>query len=158
MGTDVKERLVLDLIIENGLLVTAASTSRADLGIKDGKIVQIGGELADARRRIDAAGKYVIPGGIDVHTHLDAPGAGFNTAAPGFVGLSNGSSIKSSTRSSPASDVCKPAALDASSANGCSKLARYHKNMNRSPTVSASFSAIVPAATAARSLMIRTPA
>ena len=69
---------MLDLIIENGLLVTAASTSRADLGIKDGKIVQIGGELRDARRRIDAAGKYVIPGGIDVHTHLDAPGAGFN--------------------------------------------------------------------------------
>jgi dihydropyrimidinase len=71
---------VLDLIVEKGLLVTAASTSRADLGIKDGKIVQIGGELGEARRRIDGAGKYVIPGGVDVHTHLDAPGAGFNTA------------------------------------------------------------------------------
>ncbi|WP_353037364.1 dihydropyrimidinase [Mesorhizobium sp. M1076] len=81
MGTQIeRKRLVLDLIIENGLLVTAASTSRADLGIKDGKIVQIGGELGDARGRIDAAGKYVLPGGIDVHTHLDAPGAGFNTA------------------------------------------------------------------------------
>ncbi|MDW6023412.1 dihydropyrimidinase [Mesorhizobium sp. BAC0120] len=70
---------MLDLVIENGLLVTAASTSRADLGIKDGKIAQIGGQL-QAASRIDASGKYVLPGGIDVHTHLDAPGAGFNTA------------------------------------------------------------------------------
>jgi dihydropyrimidinase len=71
---------VLDLSIENGLLVTASSTSRADLGVKDGKIVQIGGHLGEAKRRIDAAGRYVMPGGIDVHTHLDAPGVGFNTA------------------------------------------------------------------------------
>lgn len=71
---------MLDLIIENGLLVTAASTSQTDLGIKDGKIVVIGKELGDAVRRIDAANKYVLPGGVDVHTHLDAPGDGFNTA------------------------------------------------------------------------------
>lgn len=71
---------MLDLVIENGLVVTAASVSRTSLGIKDGKIVQFGGETPPASQVIDAEGRYVLPGGIDVHTHLDAPGPGFKTA------------------------------------------------------------------------------
>lgn len=71
---------MLDLIIRNGIVVTASGSSEADIGVKDGRIVQIGGTFAGATRILDAAGKYVMPGGIDVHTHLDAPGPGFNTA------------------------------------------------------------------------------
>src|SRR5690606_38750996 len=75
-----REQRVLDLLIKNGLVVNASNTSEATVGISNGKIVQIGGTLPEARRTIDAAGMLVMPGGIDVHTHLDAPGAGFNTA------------------------------------------------------------------------------
>lgn len=71
--------MVLDLKIKNGTVVTAASTSAAEIGIKDGRIVLLGTGLPEAAREIDAAGHYVIPGGVDVHTHLDAPGDGFNS-------------------------------------------------------------------------------
>ncbi|WP_245895381.1 dihydropyrimidinase [Devosia submarina] len=71
---------MLDLVIENGVVVTAAGASPADVGIKDGRIVQLGGDMGDAERIIDAQGNYVIPGGVDVHTHLDAPGNGHSSA------------------------------------------------------------------------------
>jgi dihydroorotase-like cyclic amidohydrolase len=55
-----------DLIIQNGTVATAADVFQADIGIKDGKIVQIGQSLSGAARTIDASGKYVLPGGIDI--------------------------------------------------------------------------------------------
>jgi dihydropyrimidinase len=72
----------MDLIIRNGTVVTATDTYRADLGVRDGRIAQIGGamEAGTATRMIDAAGKQVIPGGIDVHTHFDTPVMGTTTA------------------------------------------------------------------------------
>lgn len=67
----------MDLIIKNGTLITALETFKADLGVKDGKIVQIGENLRDDGAEIcDAAGKYVLPGAIDVHTHLAMPFGG----------------------------------------------------------------------------------
>ncbi|MBB5752240.1 dihydropyrimidinase [Prosthecomicrobium pneumaticum] len=62
----------MDLVITNGTIVTASSISRADIGIKDGKVVQIGGEFDPAARTLDAAGRYLLPGGVDVHTHVDS--------------------------------------------------------------------------------------
>ncbi|MGO7583535.1 hypothetical protein ACC689_13520 [Rhizobium ruizarguesonis] len=50
-----------DLIIQNGTVATAADVFQADIGIKDGKIVQIGQSLSGAARTIDASGKYVLP-------------------------------------------------------------------------------------------------
>jgi dihydropyrimidinase len=72
----------VDLIIKNGTIVTAADTCRADLGVRGGKIVQIGGtfEPGTATRIIDAGGQQVLPGGIDVHTHFDTPVMGTTTA------------------------------------------------------------------------------
>ncbi len=58
------------LIIRGGHVVTAADTFRADVLIADGKIVALGtddGWTAD--RVIDAEGHYILPGGIDTHTH-----------------------------------------------------------------------------------------
>ncbi len=64
----------MDLIIRGGTIVTAADTFIADIGIADGKVVQIGGELAAGDVPvIDAHDRLVLPGAIDVHTHLDAP-------------------------------------------------------------------------------------
>src|SRR5262249_43069746 len=68
----------MDLIVRNGLVVTASDTYRADIGIEGERIIQIGQALdgSGASREIDARGKYVFPGGVDPHTHLDTPGQG----------------------------------------------------------------------------------
>ena len=58
------------MVIKNGIVVTENGTLNADVLIRDGIIEQIGNDLSDAET-IDAAGKYVLPGGIDVHTHMD---------------------------------------------------------------------------------------
>ena len=70
----------MDLVITNGTIATADGTYRADLAIADGKIAQIGGAMPKAARTIDAAGCYVMPGGVDVHTHLDSPVYNFFSA------------------------------------------------------------------------------
>lgn len=66
-----------DSIIKGGRIITAADTFKADIGIKDETIVQIGLDLEDKEAKIiDAKGKYVMPGGIDPHTHMDMPFGG----------------------------------------------------------------------------------
>ncbi len=70
----------MDLVIRHGTLVTASDTVTADLGIADGKIAQIGGILSGAERELDATGMLVMPGGIDVHTHMDMPFMGTSTS------------------------------------------------------------------------------
>lgn len=67
----------LDCIIKNGTIVTGVDSYVADLGIKYGKIAIIGDSLEDGgANTIDARGKYLLPGGIDTHTHLDMPFGG----------------------------------------------------------------------------------
>lgn len=65
---------MLDLVIKNGRIVdgTGAPAFAADLGVKDGKICQIGNVRDDAKTTVDASGKIVSPGFIDPHTHFDA--------------------------------------------------------------------------------------
>jgi dihydropyrimidinase len=70
--------MAFDALIVNGTVVTATDTFKADVGIEGEKIVAIGDKLPRdrAKKTIDATGKYVFPGGIDVHTHLDMPFGG----------------------------------------------------------------------------------
>jgi len=64
-------------LIKNGTIVTAAETYQADLLMDGGKIALVGINLpADGAKVVDAKGKYVLPGGIDVHTHLELPFGG----------------------------------------------------------------------------------
>lgn len=66
-------------LIKNGTIVTAVDTYQADVWVENGVIVGITHQsFADPRADhvIDAAGKYVMPGGIDAHTHLDMPFGG----------------------------------------------------------------------------------
>lgn len=71
-----------DTIIRNGSVVTATDTYRADIAISNGKIAAIAMDLPtqNASQLLDAAGKLVLPGGIDVHTHLDMPFGGTTSA------------------------------------------------------------------------------
>ena len=62
-------------LVKNGMIVSPEDTYEADVLIEDGVIECIGknleAKLGDADKVIDAKGKYVLPGGIDVHTHMD---------------------------------------------------------------------------------------
>jgi dihydropyrimidinase len=61
-------------VITNGTVVTAVGSYNADVLIDDGTIVQLGKDLStEGAETIDATGQYVMPGAIDVHTHLDTP-------------------------------------------------------------------------------------
>ena len=63
--------------IQNGRIITAEQDYIADILIENEKISLIGTNLTnEADTVLDAKGKYVIPGGIDVHTHLDMPFGG----------------------------------------------------------------------------------
>jgi len=64
----------MGILIKNGTVITAESSDLADVLIEDETIKQIGPDLDLAGHQlIDAAGKLLLPGGIDVHTHLELP-------------------------------------------------------------------------------------
>src|SRR5579862_2762860 len=75
-------RMQFDTVIKNGTVVTANETFASDLGIANGRIDAIAQSLPieNAGKVIDAAGRLVLPGGIDVHTHLDMPFGGTTSA------------------------------------------------------------------------------
>ncbi len=67
-----------DLVISGGKIVTATDSFQSDIGVKDEKIVAIKKNLdsSSAEEVIDAKGKLVFPGGIDVHVHFQLPFSG----------------------------------------------------------------------------------
>ena len=69
------QRFAMSVLIKGGTVVTADQTYRADVLCADGKIVEIGeGIAAPARGEVvDAGGQFVMPGGIDPHTHMQLP-------------------------------------------------------------------------------------
>ncbi len=81
-------------LVRGGTVVTAADIYRGDVLVVDEKIAAVGTSLdGPADRTLDASGKYVIPGGIDVHTHLDMPFGGTTSAddfASGTIAAAHG--------------------------------------------------------------------
>jgi dihydropyrimidinase len=74
----------LDLVLRGGMVCTPGARARADVAIRDGVIVQIGGDI-QADQEIDAAGKLLLPGGVDAHVHLSQPPRPTNQAGPRWV-------------------------------------------------------------------------
>jgi len=62
-----------DLVVAGGTVATASDTFKADIGIRDGRVVQIGDSLPASGTVIDATGRLVLPGGIDSHVHISQP-------------------------------------------------------------------------------------
>ncbi|GAB2814756.1 hypothetical protein GCM10027073_53280 [Streptomyces chlorus] len=66
-------------VIRGGLVITASDELHADVLIENGRIAASGTPAAEtftAGRTIDATGKYVLPGGVDAHTHMELPFGG----------------------------------------------------------------------------------
>ncbi len=74
-------------VIKGGTVVTADLTYEADVRIEDGKIIEIGPNLS-GDEVLDATGCYIMPGGIDPHTHLEMP----------FMGTYSSDDFESGTR------------------------------------------------------------
>ncbi|TCP38707.1 dihydropyrimidinase [Rhodovulum marinum] len=77
----------MSTVIKNGTIVTADLTCKADVLVDGGKIVEIGPDLK-GDETLDATGCYVMPGGIDPHTHLEMP----------FMGTYSSDDFESGTR------------------------------------------------------------
>src|SRR3954462_8110850 len=77
----------LDLTIRNGTVATAADTMRCDVGIAGEKIVAREAHPPAGARDIDAKGRYVLPGGIDSHCHIEQlSGMGIMSADDFYTG------------------------------------------------------------------------
>ncbi len=97
----------MKILIQNGKVVNAAETFEADLLIEGEKIVALGRGLSSdsVDQTVDASGRYMLPGGIDVHCHLEMP----------FMGTTSKDDYATGTRAAVAGgttsviDFCLPA-------------------------------------------------
>src|SRR6188768_1344873 len=79
-----------DLLIRGGRVATVSDVFEADVAISGETIAAIGHGLPAARREIDARGKYVLPGGVDAHAHIEQLSA---------AGIVNADTFESATKS-----------------------------------------------------------
>ena len=81
----------MSILIKGGTVVTAESETLADVLIEGETVTAVGKDLASPGARvIDAGGAYVIPGGIDPHTHMQLPFMGTVASEDFFTGTSAG--------------------------------------------------------------------
>jgi dihydropyrimidinase len=112
-------------LIRNGTIVTAAGQVAADVFIENGIITRVGlGLPPQADTVLDASGRYVIPGGIDAHTHLDMP-AGDMTSTDDFetgtIAAAHGGTTTVIDFATPEAGESLLAALDAWQAKAAGK-------------------------------------
>ena len=72
-------------LISNGTVVTAATANEADVVIEGERVTGVvapGASGGEFDRVIDATGRYVIPGGVDMHTHMELPVSGTHSCCP----------------------------------------------------------------------------
>ena len=107
-------------VIKNGTIVTADLTYKADVLIENGVITEIGQGLK-GDEELDATGCYVMPGGIDPHTHLEMP----------FMGTYSSDDFESGTRAGLAGGTTMVVdfALHLVKANGCQDIQSPHKDL-----------------------------
>lgn len=75
---------MLDLLVSGATVVDGSGTApmTADVGVKDGRIVEVGRITGAARERIAAAGAWLTPGFVDIHTHYDGQASWDETFSP----------------------------------------------------------------------------
>ncbi len=68
--------MTFDLVVRGGQVFTDGALRDVDVGVTDGRIVAIGPALGAAEREVAAAGRLVLPGGVDSHVHIEQVSAG----------------------------------------------------------------------------------
>ncbi len=65
---------MIDVVVRGGTVVTPEGRQRADVAIEGGRVVDVAPDIVGGRSEIDARGRFVLPGLIDVHLHFNEPG------------------------------------------------------------------------------------
>jgi dihydropyrimidinase len=125
-----------DLIIAGGTVATASDTFKADVGIRDGRIVALAADLRDGMQTIDATDRLVLPGGIDSHVHISQP------TGPGIVMADD---FESATRSAAfgGNTLVMPFCLQQKGASLRQAVKDYHALADRKCYVDVSFHLII---------------
>jgi dihydropyrimidinase len=126
----------LDLVIRNAVAVTAGDMQHCDIGIAAGRIVALARSLPKAAREIDAAGRYVLPGGVDAHCHLDQPMPEPMRMADGFESGTRSAACGGTTTVIPFAAQAKGHSLDAA-------VADYHRRAEGKACIDYAFHLIV---------------
>jgi dihydropyrimidinase len=129
-GTD------FDLVVRNARVATASDTFDCDIGVRAGRIVQLGAALGPAAQEIDAAGRVVTPGGVDAHCHLAQPMEGPARMADGFESGSRSAACGGTTTLIPFAAQAKGQSLRAA-------VADYHGRAEGQSSVDYAFHLIV---------------
>ena len=124
-----------DLVIRNGRIATAADVFSCDVGIKDGRIAALGEGLAGVEE-IDAAGKWVLPGGIDSHVHISQPSGEGIVMADDFASATRAAALGGNT-------TVLPFCMQESGASLRSAVNAYHAKAEGECYVDVSFHLIV---------------
>jgi len=125
-----------DTVIRHAKVVTAADIFTSDIGITDGKIVALGLDLAPGRQEIDAAGRYVTPGGIDSHVHFDQPSDDGTVMADDFYSGTLSAACGGTTTVIPFACQQKGGSLRAA-------VEDYHRRASNKPVIDYAFHLIV---------------
>ena len=126
----------LDLVIRNAVAVTAGDLQRCDIGIAAGRVVALAQSLPKAAREIDAAGRYVLPGGVDAHCHLDQPMPEPMRMADGFESGTRSAACGGTTTVIPFAAQAKGHSLDEA-------VADYHRRAEGKACIDYAFHLIV---------------
>jgi dihydropyrimidinase len=113
-----------DIVIKGGTVVNASDTVKADVGIKDERIVAIAENLTGGDMVIDATGRYVMPGGIDSHCHIEQPSSAGGVNAESFEG-----GTKSAACGGTTSIICFAAQFKGQPISG--QVADYHERAKK---------------------------
>jgi dihydropyrimidinase len=125
-----------DSVVRGGRVITADNTLECDVGIRDGRIAELGENLGDAAETIDATGRLVLPGGIDSHVHLAQP------SGPGIVMADD---FESGTRAAAfgGNTMVMPFCIQEKGKSLRAALTEYHASANGNCYVDTSFHLVI---------------
>jgi dihydropyrimidinase len=123
-------------VVRGGTVATAADIFRADVGIRDGRIVALADGLPASRQEIDARDRLVLPGGVDAHCHLDQPTGDGSVMADDFLSGTRSAACGGTTTLIPFAAQMKGQSLRAA-------VDDYHRRAAGKATVDYAFHLIV---------------
>lgn len=125
-----------DLVVRNAVVITAADEMHCDIGVRGGRIVALAETLDAGRHEIDAAGRWVMPGGVDAHCHLDQPMAPPTRMADDFLSGTRSAACGGTTTVIPFAAQAKGESLLAA-------VADYHRRAEGKALIDYAFHLIV---------------